>query len=457
MKLYSGRLPGALAPEAAILNASLPIDRRLAQVDVRGSIAWAHALAETGVITPQESEAISQGLLQILDEFNRGSFHFVEADEDIHTAVERRLAEVIGEVAGKLHTGRSRNDQVATDFRLWVIEAISRLKGNLCGLQSVLVLRAESDFSILMPGYTHTQPAQPVLLSHWWLSHFWALQRDRQRLADTLRRTRTLPLGSGALAGTPYPVDRFGLASDLGFDAPTPNSLDAVADRDFAAEFLFTMALIGVHLSRMADALILFSSAEFGFITLDDAFSTGSSLMPQKKNPDMLELTRGKTGALIGRLAGLLAMLKGLPSAYDRDLQEDKQSVFEAVEQLDIILPAISGLIATLRVNSVRTRQAISWPLMATDLADYLVQRGIPFRQAHAAVGQAVRAAEKKGVALTDLPLQEWKAIHSAFDVDLFAVFDPEQSVSRREVFGGTAPKAVSEQLALARQALECP
>ncbi|MCL4560504.1 MAG: argininosuccinate lyase [Chloroflexi bacterium] len=457
MKLWSGRLSGSMDETFARLNNSLPFDRRLAQVDVLGSIAWAKALVEPGVLTPEEAAAIVNGLQSILEDFKSGKEPFVESDEDIHTAVERLLSERIGSLAGKLHTGRSRNDQVATDFRLWLMDALPHLAVLLLELQATLIARAEQDRGILLPGYTHFQQAQPILLSHWWLAHFWALQRDRERLAEALRRTRKMPLGSGALAGTAYPIDRFALAQDLGFDAPSPNSLDAVSDRDFAAEVLFWAALTGVHMSRLAEALILYTTAEFGFLSLADAFSTGSSLMPQKKNPDPLELVRSKSGLLIGRLTGLLAMLKGLPSAYDKDLQDDKPPVFEAVDLLELLLPVMSGLISTLTVYPERTRAAIGWPVMATDLADYLVGRGVPFRQAHTAVAQAVSRAEALGINLPDLPLGEWQKIHLAFGEDLFAVFDPERAVRRRSAYGGTAPQAVEEQIRLAKMTLEGP
>ncbi|GAB4532935.1 MAG: hypothetical protein Fur0018_21830 [Anaerolineales bacterium] len=308
-----------------------------------------------------------------------------------------------------------------------------------------------------MPGYTHLQRAQPVLLSHWFLAHFWPLQRDRERLADLRPRLATLPLGCGALAGTPYPIDRAALAEALGFDTPAPNSLDAVSDRDFAAEFLFAAALTGVHLSRLAEQVILFTSAEFGFFTLDDAFSTGSSLMPQKKNPDPFELARGKAGRLLGYLTGLLTTLKGLPSAYDKDLQEDKEPVFAAYDTLMALLPALRGALRTLKVNPDRMGAALDDSLLATDLADYLVGRGIPFRDAHALVGRAVRRALGLGVSLGALPLAEFQAIHPQIGEDVYQVFEAQQSVSRRQAIGGTAPQAVKEQIRLAKSKIVNP
>jgi argininosuccinate lyase len=454
MKLWAGRLPGLLDPTAAKLNNSLPFDQRLAQVDVQGSIAWAKAIKQANIISEAELEILLKGLTQILEEFNSGNFVFLGSDEDIHTAVERRLTEISGLTAGKLHTGRSRNDQVATDFRLWILETIPQLDKLLVDLETTLVQRAEKDWGVVLPGYTHFQQAQPILLSHWWLSHFWALQRDGERLKSVQKHTAISPLGSGALAGTSLAIDRQALAIDLGFEQASTNSLDAISDRDFAVEFLFWASLTGIHLSRLAEALILYSTREFGFISLEDEYSTGSSLMPQKKNPDPLELTRAKSGLLIGKLAGLLSVLKALPSAYDKDLQEDKVPVFEAADTLSLLLPVMAGVISTLKVNQNRCREVMSWQLMATDLADYLVSKGIPFREAHGAVGQAVRKAESLEVELPKMALEEWQAIHPGFGEDLFLVFDIGHSLSLRGAWGGTAPEAVREQLELAKTLL---
>ncbi|NMB58076.1 MAG: argininosuccinate lyase, partial [Chloroflexi bacterium] len=311
MTLWSGRFRAGLDSLASVLNNSLPVDKRLFAEDIRGSQAWARALAAAGVITPAEMDILVKGLESVLEEMKTETFQFLEADEDIHTAVERRLTELVGPTGGKLHTGRSRNDQVATDFRLWMLEETKHLDAAVKSLQQALVKRAEKDMDVILPGYTHFQQAQPILLSHWWLSHFWALQRDRERLNQLAQRASVLPLGSAALAGTTFPIDRFILANDLGFSIPSQNSLDAISDRDFAAEFLFWSAMTGVHLSRLAEALILYSTIEYGFVTMADEFSTGSSLMPQKKNPDMLELTRGKAGTFVGLLTNLLTTLKG--------------------------------------------------------------------------------------------------------------------------------------------------
>jgi argininosuccinate lyase len=442
-------------PAAWALNASLPFDQRLALQDVTGSLAWAAALQRAGVLSAADAEQIQAGLRLIRDEFVQGSFVFVESDEDIHTAVERRLGELIGPLAGKLHTGRSRNDQVATDFRLWMLEFIPALDADLAGLQTVLVERAEGDLGVILPGYTHLQRAQPILLSHWWLSHFWPLSRDRQRLAQLRERVAVLPLGSGALAGTAFPVDRIALAQTLGFNQPSPNSLDAVSDRDFAAEFLFCAALVGVHLSKLAENVVLFSSAEFGFFELSDSYATGSSLMPQKKNADVFELARGKAGTLIGLLTGLLSTLKGLPSTYDKDLQEDKLPVFTAYDTLLAVLPVLSGALETITLQTERMRSAIDPTMLATDLAEALVKKGLPFREAHAAAGRAVRLAAEQGVALDRLQLPQEDPIAMLLSPsDLAAVFDPTASIAKRASLGGTALSAVEQQIEEAKNSL---
>ena len=454
MTLWGGRFDQKLDPAAWDLNASLPVDRRLARQDVQGSLAWASALRQVGLLTEDEYARIAAGLGQIDQEFASGGFQFSPEDEDIHSAVERRLTEIAGPAGGKLHTGRSRNDQVATDFRLWVLEAQASISASLEELQGVLVARAEEARETLMPGYTHLQRAQPVLLAHWWLSHFWPLQRDRERLAQMAVRAAVLPLGSGALAGTSVKVDRVALANELGFTTPSPNSIDAVSDRDFVAEFLFCTALIGVHLSKLAESIVLFTSAEFGFFELADSFSTGSSLMPQKKNPDVFELARGKAGVLIGHLTALLATLKGLPSTYDKDLQEDKAPVFAATDILLSVLPVMAGALASISTHAERMWAAIDSGMMATDLADYLVAKGVPFRKAHKLAGKAVRLADEKGSALDDMPLDDYQTISANFEDDIYGIFDPIESVKRKMAIGGTAPQAVAIQLEMAKAAL---
>jgi argininosuccinate lyase len=455
MTLWHGRFDQEPDAQMWELNASIGFDIRLAEQDLRGSLAWAAAIRAAGVLTDEEHAQISDGLQSILAEFQSGKFSVKPSDEDIHTAVERRLGEIIGPLAGKLHTGRSRNDQVATDFRLWLLDHLVYLDTALSDLQSVLLSRAEADMDLIMPGYTHLQRAQPILLSHWWLSHFWPLDRDRERLAALKTRVAVLPLGCGALAGVPFDVDRVALAESLGFVAPAPNSLDAVSDRDFAAEFLFVTALIGTHLSKLAENIVLFTCSEFGFFELDDAYSTGSSLMPQKKNPDPFELARGKAGTLLGYLTGLMATLKGLPSTYDKDLQEDKLPVFEAFDTLMAILPVISNALNGLTVHAEKMEAAIDSTMMATDLADYLVVLGIPFREAHALAAQTVRTAYEKDKSLDELTLSEYQSIHPYFDEGVYQVFDPRVSIARRKAIGGTAPDAVITQIQNAKQELE--
>ena len=451
MALWGGRFSGTADEALRQLNDSLPFDRRMALQDVAGSIAYARAIGRAGVITEAEAGQIIAGLEQVREEFLAGAFAFAGSDEDIHTAVERRLTELIGPVGGKLHTGRSRNDQVATDFRLWTLDALAGLDERLADLQAALIETAGNHVGTLMPGYTHVQPAQPITAAHWLMSYFWMLARDRDRLRDCARRTAVSPLGSGALAGTPFAVNRAALAAELGFASASPNSLDAVADRDFAAEALFALALAGVHLSRFGEDVVLFSNPSFGFITLDDRYSTGSSLMPQKRNPDPLELARGKAGRLTGNLTGFLTALKGLPAGYNKDLQEDKEALFDSVDTLSLILPVLSAVVRSLRLNEGKMRAALSDDMLATDLADYLVRQGVPFREAHHIVGRAVALASQRGIGLPALSLSELQALSAAFGPDVTAVFDFEQSVARRAAQGGTAPQAVREQIAAAR------
>ncbi len=455
MKLWDGRFSTETAKSAWDLNASIAFDQRLALQDIRGSIAWANVLNSAGVLSVSEVEKINHTLKTIAKEFKTNDFDFKETDEDIHTAVERRLGELIGDLAGKLHTGRSRNDQVATDFRLWLLDHIPILFEKLTELQVVLVKKAELDIDLIIPGYTHLQQAQPILLSHWWLSHFWSLSRDIERLLQIKERTAVMPLGSGALAGTTIDVDREDLAKELGFDFPSQNSLDAVSDRDFAVEFLFFATLTSVHLSKLAEGIILFSSQEFGFIELSDAFSTGSSLLPQKKNPDVFELARGKTGKMIGNLTGLLATLKALPSAYDKDLQEDKVPVFNAFDTLMSLLPVISGALETLSLNHEKIKASLGGNMMAVSLADYLVKKGIPFREAHKLVGEAVKIANNKELDLNELSLAEFREVSKEFDSDLSDVFDFEKAVSQSTAIGGTAPLAVQNQIVSAKKKLQ--
>jgi argininosuccinate lyase len=454
MTLWGGVFSQPTDDAVRKLNDSLRFDWRLYDVDITGSLAWARALVDAGVLTGAECEALVVGLEQVRAEFAAGTFVLAAGDEDIHTAVERRLTEVVGAVAGKLHTGRSRNDQVATDVLLWLLDAQTRLKALLVGLMTALLNQAERHLDAVMPGYTHFQPAQPVTAAHWLLSHFWALARDVERLESLVDAWRIkCPLGAGALAGTPYPIDRQKLAESLGFNRASLNSLDAVADRDHVAEFLFTAALIGAHLSRLAEDLIIFANPNFGFVRLDERYSTGSSLMPQKRNPDPLELARGKAGRLIGHLAGLLTTLKGLPVGYNKDLQEDKEPLFDAYDTLMVLLPPLAGLIETLTLDPDRMRAALNESMLATDLADYLVMRGLPFRQAHAIAGRVVRLAESKGVRLSELTGDDYRAISDVFEADVQTVFDFGAAVARRQVIGG--PGEVAGQAQRARDWLD--
>lgn len=454
MTLWGGRFTEPTDDDLRQLNDSLPYDQRLAMQDIQGSVAYARAIQIAGIITPLEAERLVDGLYQVKAEFESDVFEFQPGDEDIHTAVERRLTELVGGVGGKLHTGRSRNDQVATDFRLWAMEAIDRMIASLKALQAALIEVAAEHVSDVMPGYTHLQPAQPITAGHWLMSFFWMIQRDVERLLDARRRTAMLPLGSGALSGTPFNVDREELAHQLGFDATSPNSLDAVSDRDFVAEILFTLALTGTHLSRLAEDVILYSNPSFGFIQLNDRYSTGSSLMPQKRNADPMELARGKAGRLLGNLTGLMASLKGLPSGYNKDLQEDKEALFDSVDTLHVLLPVVTAVIKTLRFNTANMRAALGDAMLATDLADYLVKKGVPFRQAHHKAGEAVSVAEAQQVKLSQLSMADWQQISNLFEEDIYDVFDFEAAVARRRATGGTAPAAIQEQIAVARTLL---
>ena len=458
-KLWGGRFAERAQGEADSLmerfNASIMFDWRLYAADIAGSIAYAGALERVGLVTTQECAALQQGLATIRAEFDAGTFDLRLADEDIHTAVERRLRELAGPVAGKLHTGRSRNDQVATDLRLHLRNAIDcEIEPALRDLQRALLGRAHAAEEWLMPGYTHLQRAQPVPVAHWLLHFFWPLQRDRERLGELRRRVDVLPLGAGALAGNAVGIDRDWLASELGFERVSPNSMDAVADRDFVAEALFLGAMIGIHLSRLAEDLIIYSSTEFGFVTISETYSTGSSLMPQKKNPDSLELTRGKSGRLIGNLVTLLTVLKGLPSTYNKDLQEDKEPLFDMIDTLALTLPVVTGVITTLGFNHERMAAALDDSMLATDLADELVRGGTPFREAHGLVGRLVRRAEELRVALRDLPSHEVAAIHAGLAPQYRQLFDMRRSIDTRTVTGGTALTAVQEQLRAAEALL---
>jgi argininosuccinate lyase len=452
MALWGGRFAGPTDALMKRFNDSIGFDRRMYDADIKGSIAYAGALVQTGLITPEEHDQLVAGLAQVRAEFDADDFQVKSGDEDIHSAVERRLGEITGPVAGKLHTGRSRNDQVATDLRLYLQQEMITFQEELIKVQEAIVEKAATHLDAIMPGYTHMQQAQPVLFSHWLMSHFWRFQRDRERLDEVKRHTSVLPLGSGALAGTPLKIDRHWLAAELGFDAVSQNSMDAVSDRDYVVEFLSWAALVQIHLSSLAEDIITWSSREFGFVQVDETYSTGSSLMPQKRNPDSLELMRGKSGRITGHLLGLIVTMKGLPSGYNKDLQEDKEALFDTVDTLALELRVAAGVIRTLKVNANRMRAALDDGLLATDLADYLVQKGIPFRESHHLVGQAVRRAEALDVGLAKLGITDYQAIHPAFAEDMANIFDFQRSVEARDTEGGTAPTAVSAQIEQAKE-----
>lgn len=451
-RLWGGRFTTGPAPSLDQLNRSLPIDRRLWREDIEASRAWVQALRRAGVLTVEEARLLDAGLVRVGCRLAEGVADDAP-DEDIHTLVERLLYEEVGEVAGKLHTGRSRNDQVATDTRLWALRAGGRIDSELKGLMQALLVQAANTVDLLMPAYTHLRRAQPVRVAHWLLSHFWALERDRARLADALERTAVLPLGSGAICGTGFPVDRTLLKELLGFRAITPNSLDAVGDRDWICELVFVAAMIGAHLSRLAEDLILFSSDEFGMVRLPEAYTTGSSLMPQKRNPDGLELARGKAARLAGDVAGALALLKGLSSGYHKDLQEDKALLFGAFDALEQLLPVTRETVTGLEFDPPALAGALDDAMLATDLADELVRRGVPFREAHAIAGRLVRTAEEMGVPITALPQTVLAAAHPTFGGEA-PLLSAEASVEARTVPGATSRAAVLEQIAQARRAL---
>ena len=455
-KLWGGRFAGETAPALDALNRSIDVDFRLWPFDLRASKAWAVALWEAGVLTLEESRRMEQGLDAVAVRFRSGE-QPSSSDEDVHTAIDRLLHEEIGELASKLHTGRSRNDQVATATRLWVMDACATVDSAIRALQKVLVDHAEALLAegALIPAYTHLQRAQPVLAAHWMLSHVWPLERDRARIAAASRSAATLPLGAGAIAGSAYAVSRVLLQGTLGFADVSANSIDAVSDRDFVADLLYALSIMAVHVSRLAEDFVLYGTSEFGFVQFGDGFSTGSSMMPQKRNPDALELARGSSGRLLGDLMALLSTLKGLPSGYHKDLQDDKRALFDASDTALLVLPAVAGAIAECRFRTDRMRGALSSAMMATDLADHLVSKGVTFRDAHASVGRLVRESEETGIELHSLPLKSFTSAHSCFDSSVFDALAANASVERREVDGGTGPRAVAAQLAAAQAALK--
>ena len=440
--LWQGRFASEAAGALRALNDSLPVDRRLYADDIAGSRAHVRMLVDVGLLEEADGEAVLDALDAVEAEIADGSFAFVADDEDIHTAVERRVTELAGEAGARLHTGRSRNDQVATDLRLWVMRELGEIAGLVTNLQETLADRADEAGQAYLPGYTHLQRAQPVLLAHHLLAHGWALSRDVERLCDARDRTDVSPLGAGALAGSSLPLDPDATAAAMGFGARFENSLDAVSDRDFVAEALFALALLGVHLSRLGEELVLWSSDEFGFVELDDAFATGSSMLPQKKNPDVAELARGKAGRLIGHVSGLLATLKGLPLSYNKDLQEDKEPLFDACDTVRATLVAVDGMVASLTFRTDRMAAAAATPYAAAiDLAEYLVAGGMPFREAHQVVGGLVRSALDGDGSLADLV-----TAHDRLGPEAAALLEPGVAVTRRTTPGGTGAEAVAAQ-----------
>ncbi len=450
--MREGRFSSPAAEIAERYSESVSFDRRLYRHDIAGSIAHAAALASAGILAADEFEMITRGLREIENEIAAGTFVWAMSLEDVHMNIEAMLTKRIGPAGAKLHTGRSRNDQIALDLRLYVREEIDQIVIRLRAVQNALLLLAQKHSEVLMPGYTHLQRAQPIYFAHYLLAQLEAFERDHERLRDTRRRADVMPLGSGALAGSTLALDREAIAKALGFQRVTQNSVDAVSDRDFAADFLYSLAMIGIHLSRFSEDLIIWSTTEFGFIEFSDAFATGSSLMPQKKNPDMAELTRGKSGRLIGNLVTLLAILKGLPSAYNRDLQEDKEALFDSVDSVRSALEVFSAMLPALTINRERMKSLANDPqLLATDLAEYLVGKGVPFREAHAIVGKLAASGKR----LNALSEEEFRAASNAFGEDVREVFDVRKAMQRRSATGSPSPENIERQIGRWRQLLQ--
>ena len=455
-KTWSDRFEGALHPAIAQFNASIGFDIELIEYDLTGSVAHAKMLGRTGIVPEGEAQLLVTGLEQIRQEYREGKFNPGIDAEDIHFAVERRLTELVGEVGKKLHTGRSRNDQVGTDIRLYLRDKIEGLRHQIREFQTVLLTLAENHVETLIPGYTHLQRAQPISLAHHLLAYFQMAGRDWERLGEIKRRTNVSPLGSGALAGTTFPIDRHYTASELGFVDVYANSLDGVSDRDFAIEFLSAASLIMMHLSRLSEEMILWASQEFGFVTLNDSCATGSSIMPQKKNPDVPELVRGKSGRVFGHLQGMLVLMKGLPLAYNKDLQEDKEALFDSVKTVSACLEAMTILLREgIEFRSQRLAQAVSEDFAnATDVADYLAARGVPFREAYNLVGKVVKTSLAAGKLLKELSLEEWQQLHPAFEADIYEAIAPRQVVAARNSYGGTGFAQVRSAIAQAKTQL---
>jgi argininosuccinate lyase len=454
-KLWGGRFTGAADPSFAKFNSSFSFDRRLFEADIQASIAHCNALRGAGVLSPEESEEIVAGLQSILDEATSRADYFDQLSEDVHSFAEARLVKMIGEPGRKLHTGRSRNDQVATDLRLWLRDAIDQLSARAKQAQEAILDLAEKERETILPGYTHLQRAQPILFAHWCLAYFEMWSRDRERLAEVRKRVNVLPLGSAAIAGTSFAIDREAVGRELGFDGVSRNSIDAVSDRDFCVEFAGACSLIMVHLSRLAEEIILYATAEFGFFELSDAVATGSSLMPQKKNLDSMELVRGKAGRVFGDLTALLTTMKGLPLAYNKDMQEDKEAVFDAFDTTAASLEVSTLVLQNLSLNQIRMHAAASKGMLnATELADYLVRKGVAFREAHEIVGKSVLKAIEKRIELSELSLEDLQSFSPKIENDVFECLTLEETLRTKSQVGGTAPERVAEALATARRLL---
>ncbi|KAF2745863.1 argininosuccinate lyase [Sporormia fimetaria CBS 119925] len=453
--LWGGRFTQGLDPIMEQYNASLPYDRIFYAQDIAGSIAFARANHKNGILTADEFAAIEKGLAQVKEEWANGTFEVKANDEDIHTANERRLSEIIGkDIGGKLHTGRSRNEQVATDMRMWLREELKKLEGYLQDLIKVAVARADKEIHVLMPGYTHLQKAQPVRWSHWLLSHATAFSAELERLREVAKRVNRSPLGCGALAGNPFNIDREAMAKELGFEGLLYNSLNAVGDRDFVFETLQWGSSFMLKISRWAEDLIIYSSLEFGFVRLADAYSTGSSLMPQKKNADSLELIRGKSGRAFGHMAGLYCTIKGLPTTYNKDLQESVEPLLDHVKTVGDSMLIATGVLSTLTINAEKMRAALAPEMLATEFADYLVRKGVPFREGHHISGRVVALAEDKGVPMDQLSLEQLKAVDSRLGDDVLECLDYERAVELKSATGGTSKSAVREQIEILKKTL---
>ncbi|BDU49459.1 argininosuccinate lyase [Haliovirga abyssi] len=455
-KLWGGRFKNNTSEIMDKFNASITFDKRMYEEDIRGSVAHSKMLAKQGIIKEEEQKKIEEGLFRILEEIKKDEFEFLISDEDIHMSIEKRLIEITGTVGGKLHTARSRNDQVAVDIRLYLRKEIKEIEDLLKELQYVIVKKAEENKKVILPGYTHLQRAQPIVFGHHLMAYYEMIKRDLDRLKDCYKRVNQSPLGAGALAGTTFPIDREYVAKELGFEKATENSLDSVSDRDFIIELNFVISMIMMHLSRFSEEIVLWSTTEFGFVTLDDRYSTGSSIMPQKKNPDAAELVRGKTGRVYGNLMGILTVMKGLPLAYNKDTQEDKEGVFDSIDTVKLSLNVFVGMLETLKINEENMKNAIYAGFTnATDVADYLAKKGMPFRDAHKVVGEIVLYCEQNKKLISDMKLEEYNKFSELFEEDITEKASIEGCVRERKSYGGTAYVEVERQIENAKKELK--